>query len=31
MLKIEGLTAEIDGKAILNGIDLEVRRASCTL
>ena len=24
MLKIEGLTAEIDGKAILNGIDLEV-------
>jgi Fe-S cluster assembly ATP-binding protein len=24
MLKIEGLTAEIDGKQILNGIDLEV-------
>jgi len=24
MLKIEGLTAEIDGKTILNGIDLEV-------
>ena len=24
MLKIEGLTAEIDGKAILNGVDLEV-------
>jgi Fe-S cluster assembly ATP-binding protein len=24
MLKIEGLSAEIDGKAILNGIDLEV-------
>jgi Fe-S cluster assembly ATP-binding protein len=24
MLKIEGLTAEIDGKVILNGIDLEV-------
>jgi Fe-S cluster assembly ATP-binding protein len=24
MLRIEGLTAEIDGKAILNGIDLEV-------
>ena len=26
MLKIEGLTAEIDGKPILNGIDLEVPR-----
>ena len=24
MLKIEGLTAEIDGKEILKGIDLEV-------
>ena len=24
MLKIEGLTAEIDGKPILNGVDLEV-------
>lgn len=24
MLKIEGLSAEIDGKAILNGVDLEV-------
>ena len=24
MLKIEGLTAEIDGKQILKGIDLEV-------
>ena len=24
MLKIEGLTAEVDGKPILNGIDLEI-------